>query len=347
LSSTSILYESLPIVRLGARNADEEVVTAPDFSSAAYMLEEYLALAVTGISIPSSVPEAKSILQFPNLLQKRITIINDDQERNAVSRILHPVMRSLEIREREDGLSFAYPKKMPQKVRRDFDIIRKSLFRLAIGFNHGIRVGISPVDVALHCRSLRDGLAPGDASVVLAQMEGLFGVYGDVDFNAPLPAESTPPELVSLFDRLVNDPCYLALSSSVGELGFPQTRKAALSRIRKQGRKLLTNSLLTKGWNYGGKAIKAWTGTPVPEAETILTFFSGKTLPVLVDLKSARMRAITRWQRSIDSIEPLSASMESYRGVTCIVTGAPPDDWEGGELTSQSFVLGRGTTLNS
>ncbi len=125
MSTTGILYESLPMVRLGVRDEYEEVIIAPDFSTAAYMLEEYLALATARISISKSSPEAKSISQFPKLLQKRILLINDDQEREAVSRILYPVLIELGIEERDSGLGLIYPSGMPCEVRRSFDILRK------------------------------------------------------------------------------------------------------------------------------------------------------------------------------------------------------------------------------
>lgn len=325
------------MIRLGARDEDEEVIIAPDFSTAAYMLEEYLALATTRIAISKSSPEAKSILQFPKLLQKRIVLINDDQEREAVSRILCPVLIELGIKERDSGLGLAYPSGMPCEVRRNFDILRKSLLRLAIGFNHGLQVGVYPSEVRSLSRNLRGGLANDEGRIVLAQLEGLLAVYGEVEFDAPLPPESSPPELISFFDRLLNDPSYLELSSSVADLGAPEKRQAALSRIRDWGRKLLMNSLLTKGGNYGGKAIKAWTGAPVPEADAMLSMFTGKTFPLLVDLRESRKRAIARWQQSLANTQPLSAFGESYTGVSWIVTGAPPENWDGGELMFHTF----------
>jgi hypothetical protein len=64
---SGVLYDSLPIIRLGVRNEDQQVVLAPDFSTFAYMLEEYITLATARIVIPASSPEAKRIADLPLL----------------------------------------------------------------------------------------------------------------------------------------------------------------------------------------------------------------------------------------------------------------------------------------
>jgi hypothetical protein len=234
---------------------------------------------------------------------------------------------------------------MPQQLKYQIKVIHSSLFRLSAGFNHSLQVSISPGTIQPLIRDTRKHLTNDIGRVVLAQLEGLFSVYEDVAFDVPQPPVTAPPELITLFDKLLNDPYYLQLSEAMFELGSHEKRSAALSKVRDWGRKLMTKSLLTKGWNYAGKAVKAWTGTPIPEADTLLSLISGKEFPVLVDLRKTRKRAVAAWHRSLNSTQPLSSTGDGYKGVSWILPGAPPEDWDGDELSVYSF--GRVSDLKS
>jgi hypothetical protein len=338
MRKSGILYDSLPMMRLGARDDTEEVVIAPDFSISAYMLEEYITLAAAKIAIPSSAPESKRLADLPALLRKRVRVIDDAAEREAISRLLHPVRVELGVKELKDGKQLRFPKTMPRDAQHTVRLIHKTLFQLAIGFNHGLQVSISPSTVQLAIRTIRKDLHDNDGRAILAQVEGLLAVYEDVTFESPRPPAAGPPELVSLFDRLLNDPNYLELSEAVSEIGTPQKRSAALSRVREWGRKLVTNVVFAKGWNYTGKVVKAWTGAPVPEADTLLTIISGKQFPLLVDLRDARKRAVRSWQGALNTRPPLSASGDEYDGVSWILPGTPPENWDGGDIST--YTLG-------
>lgn len=338
MTQLGILYDSLPMMRLGVQVDTEEVLIYPDFSISAYMLEEYMALAVARIVIPKSAPESDRLADFPDLLRKRVCVVDDTPEREAVRHLLCHVRKELGVEEAEDGTKYHFPKTMSQDIKRKVSLIHRTLLQLATGFNHNLQVGVFPASVQAAIRSLRGSLHQTNSRIVLAQLEGILAVYEDVTFESPQPPTVAPVELVSLFDRLVNDPDYLKLSDAVSKIAAPQTRTAALSMAREWGRKFLSNSVFAKGWNYAGKAVKAWTGTPVPEADALMTIVSGKQFPLLVDLRTARKRAVTSWRTTVNSRPPLSASGSEYEGVSWIMPGAPPDDWDGGDI--QLFRLG-------
>jgi hypothetical protein len=325
------------MMRLGVCHQDEEVVVFPDFSTFAYMREEYITLATARIVIPASSPEAKRFADLPLLLQKRVTVIDDAPERQAVSRLLYPVRAELGVQETDDGKQLHFPKGMPHETRHRITVVHRFLFRLAAGFNHGVQVGISPEDTRNVLRNLRGSLHNENARAILAQMEGILASYGKVTFESPHPNVTAPPELIALFDRLLNDPDYLQLSDAVSDLALPQKRRAALSRVRDCGRKLVTNGLVTKGWNYGGKVVKAWTGVPVPEADALLSLVSGQNFPVLVDLRPARKRAIEAWLKSARTSQPISASGDDYEGFSWTLPASPPDGWDRGEISMMSL----------
>lgn len=337
MKTSSILYESLPMVRLGIRDEDQGVIVAPDFSTFAFMLEEYIARAASRIVICESSAEAKMLADLPVLLRKRVTLIKDDPEMEAANRLLRPVRAELSVAISGHETTLKFPKGMPIALKRNVATAHRVLVGLALGFNHGIQIGMSLNEARVAVRTLRSDLRNIDARAVLAQIEGILAAYEDVTFESPRPDVPSAPELVALFDRIVNDPDYLQLSSAVYDLAVPSDRHEALSRIRTFGHRLLTNRALTKGWNYVGNVLTAWTGVPVPEAETLLSFVSGKDLPAFVDLREARKRAVGAWLKSAKDTIPISNTGNIYEGISWVLPAAPPDEWDGGAFSTMTF----------
>ena len=84
-----ILYEPLPIGRMGVRKDNHEVIVANDYSCFAQMIEEYISYGAIKIVIPQSAPEVKTLEQMPLLLKDRILIVNDSTEIETQHRLLH------------------------------------------------------------------------------------------------------------------------------------------------------------------------------------------------------------------------------------------------------------------
>lgn len=114
--------------------------------------------------------------------------------------------------------------------------------------------------------------------------------------------------MISIFDRLVNDPQYLKLSETVVSLSDPRLRRGALSQARALGRAVMSSSVIATGWNYVAKIIKVWTGVPVPETNALSVLVSNRTLPPLVDLHAARERALKMWLASANHQIPYRRS---------------------------------------
>jgi len=156
------------MMRLGVRTEDEAVVVAPDFSTLAYMLEEYITLAISGIVIPSSIPDFRRIAELPLLLKKRVRVIDDAPEREAVSRLLHPLRTEFGVEEKDDGNQLQFPKSMPAVVKHRIKIVHRDLRRLAIGFNHNLQIGISPESSRNMLEHLRRDVTDVNARAILA-----------------------------------------------------------------------------------------------------------------------------------------------------------------------------------
>ena len=101
-----ILYDPVPIGRLGVRKSDEEVIIANDYSCFAQMIEEYISYGVVKIAFPLSAPELTSIEQMPTILRNRVEIINDNSEREALHRVLFNLRKEFDVKidENNDNL---------------------------------------------------------------------------------------------------------------------------------------------------------------------------------------------------------------------------------------------------
>jgi hypothetical protein len=309
-----ILYESIPIARMGAvrEHADQplgesEVFVCADFSCFAYMLEEYIGYGAVSIVMPASAPEASFIDDMPPLLRNRILRMDDATEVEASRRILFGLRQSLGIKLSDSG-KFVYPKDFPHDHRWRISKIHSDLRRLAFGFNHGVQIEINPQRSTGILRSIREIANNADDRAVLAQVEGLLGYYTDLGFDARTPNDRAPGALITTFDRLINDPLYLEYSKSISELSSPVTRQGALVSLRRMANTAKSKQALATGWDFLTKVIKVWTGVPLPESKEIGAFVKGRNLPPLIDMTEARQRAVETWRNSDRTNKPLRRS---------------------------------------
>ncbi len=308
MKGTAVLFEPLPIGRLGVRRDDDKVVVGTDFSSFAYMLEEFVSLAALEIAIPKSFPESAALSDAPELLKQRITVIDDTAEFEAADRILHPLIKELGIEINRDTGELGRPHDLPQSVFFSVQRIRRDVRCMALGLNHSLHVDLSPTVAVSLSKELRERVQRSDTRALLANFEGLFSYYEDLEFSPVTPPPSMPAAMISIFDRLVNDPQYLELSETVSSLSDPRHRRGALSRVRSLWRAMISSNTNMTGWNYVAKVIKVWTGVPIPEANTLSVLVSGRTLPPPVDFHAARKRALRMWMTSGKHDVPYSRS---------------------------------------
>lgn len=341
MHKSELLYEPLPVARIGIKKETEEVVVGHDFSCFANMLEEYISYGAVKICMPKSAPEIASIEQMPLLLKNRIKIINDNEEIESMRRILHGLRKELEISISDEDQHLKFKKNTPRELIQTVNNVHSIVKKLAIGFNHGIQIDINPDASVQALRYLRETVKDPQTRLVLAQLEALMGLYENVSFNAPTPPKDNPPlEIISIFDRLINDQAYLEYSDSVALLSDPSSRDRALIQIRELERGVRSLSFISSGWNYAAKVIKAWTGVPVPESNTISNLIQGRSLPALIDLQVARENAVSMWGKSELVHAPLGRDGTPL-GEGEIVWLPPLDSMEIHSFNNRPFTLGK------
>jgi hypothetical protein len=295
MTPTHILYEPTAIGRIGVRKRDGEVVIGTDYSCFAYMLEEYISYGVFSIIIPSSSPEISLVNDLPDLLRKRIELVDDENDNEAVARVLFNLQNEFNIKLLQDDNSLSFPKGIDRTTESQIRQIHADLKRLAFGFNHGVHIEFNISHSADNIREVRKKVQNADTRVVLSHIEGVLSHYESVSFGSIVPKDSSPKELISIFDRLLNDPEYSAFSRSVSRLSEVKTRQRTLVEVREVARRLSSSRLVGATWDYITKVLKVWPGIPLPESKDLAGIISGRTIPAIVDLTERRARAVENW----------------------------------------------------
>jgi hypothetical protein len=304
MQKSEVLYEPLPIGRIGVRLDDQEVITTNDFSCFAQMLEEYISFGVVHIVIPVSFPELNVIEQMPPLLRKRIKVIDDSKEIEVAERLLSGIRCEFEIKLNDSG-QLKFPKDFPKDLAARINKVHSDVKRLALGFNHGIQIDIDTTYSVNVLRDLRAKVSDSTSRIILSQIEALLKTYKDVSFDALISSSNVSQELISIFDRLVNDRSYLQYSNSIARLTLPETRDQALVDLREFSRRTSSKEFVGSSWNYFTKILKVWTGIPLPESKEIALLIHDKALPPLVNLKESRQRAVQMWRDLGNTNQPL------------------------------------------
>lgn len=307
LKKAEILYEPLPIGRMGVRKDTKQVIVAQDFSCFGQMLEEYICFGAVNIILPSSSPEIAILDEMPLLLKKRIKIIQDQKEIETVNRILHEVRDEFQIKINEENNYLSFPKGCSPQLIESIDDVHIDLKKLALGFNHKIQVNINTDHSIASLRYLRTQVNNSTSRIVLAQLEGLLNQYKKIEFDAiSTPKDDTPFELISLLDKLINDDHYLEYSDAITELSTPLSRESAILKIRELSRVIGSKKFMSTGWDYITKILKVWTGVPLPESTAIASLINGNELPSFVDMENAQKRAVDIWRNSNMTNKPLN-----------------------------------------
>src|SRR5580704_2501881 len=302
MTPTDILYEPTPIIRIGLHKDDRalvfndrRVVFGADYSCSAYILEEYISYGIVSIVIPSSSPESSLVHDVPELLGRRLKVLNDKNENEAVARLLFGLRRELKIELSDADNSLAFPEEIDNITRAQIAQIHADVKRLAFGFNHGVHIELNTTHSVDNIRQIRNKTQDTQTRIVLSHLEGILSRFEPVSFGSIVPKESNPRELISIFDRLLNDPEYIAFSRSVSRLSEAKTRQRVLVEAREFARRLASSKFLGATWDYIIKILKVWPGIPLPESKDLGGIISGRTIPAIVDFTEARSRAVENW----------------------------------------------------
>jgi hypothetical protein len=211
--------------------------------------------------------------------------------------------------------------------------------RLAIGFNHNVQIELVIEDSIRSMRRLRARIKDNHTRIILSHLEGILSQYEPISFDSIVPKENSPRGLISMFDRLLNDPEYTAFSASIGELTEAKTRQKALIEVREFARRVCSTTLIGTSWDYVTKILKVWPGIPLPESKDFAAIVKDRRIPGIMDLAEARARAAENWRSYATTNPPLSRDGAPLSGDN--VDWLPPmPSMKAGQPSSQYLTLG-------
>jgi hypothetical protein len=304
LIGTTILFDPLPVGRIGVYRDSQEVVVASDFSTLAWMIEEFVSLGVCTILVGKSAPESRLVTKMPPLLRRRITLASDEQELRARALIMEPIHEELGCRVVRGNLKF--DRKIENNLKAAVIRVHRDLYALAVGLNHSVQVNVRPAGTVTALQHLRSALRDPRGRSVVAQLSGVIAAYVPLTFDGPQITATAPTELVSIFDRLVNEESYSGFSNSIGSLTQSSGRRAALARTRTFLRQIVKSPPAQVILDVVSKIVKVGGANAIPQASSLFSMFQVRALPMLVDLSEARSRALKRWLATAGAVPPFS-----------------------------------------
>lgn len=166
---------------------------------------------------------------------------------------------------------------------------------MAFGFNRGVRIELNTANSVGNIRKVRNKTKGTNTRIILSHLEGILSRYEPVSFGSIVPKDSNPREIISIFDRLLSDPEYISFSQSVSSLSEAKTRQKTLVEVREFARRISSSRFVGATWDYITKILKVWPGIPLPESKDLAGIITGRTIPAVVDLTEARLRAVEHW----------------------------------------------------
>jgi hypothetical protein len=305
VTGTTILFDPLPVGRIGVHRDSHEVVIASDFSTFAWMIEEFVSLGVCAICIGKSAPESRLVTKMPPLLRRRITLANDEEELRARALIMEPIHEEVGCRVVQGSVKF--DRKTKDDLKAAIIRVHRDLYALAVGLNHGVQVNMHPARTIAALHYLRGALRDPRGRSVATQLSGVMAAYVPVTFDGPQITATAPTELVNIFDQLVNEESYSGFSNSIGSLTQSKGRKAALARARTYLRRIIKSPPAQVIVDTISKIVKVGGANAIPQASSLFSMFQGRALPMLLDLSPARSQALNRWLATAGSAPPFSS----------------------------------------
>ena len=311
---TQILFEPLPIARIGVEADTTNVVFANDYSCFGKMLEEYISHGAISIVIPASSPEAKLIDDMPPLLQNRVKVVNDDNENDSIIRLFHGLYSDLGISAGDDRIQLRFPKEMPRDLRIALQASVENTRRILISYNKQIEAEVN-IELAIRSyRHVRQAVADPASRIILAHFEGLLSHYEQTEYQSLVPRSDSAQDLINMFDQLVNDPLYIQYSESCAQMSSPSGRAQAISKLRQLSRSISSKKYVGVVWDYATKIVKVWPGIHMPESKELSIFADNKQLPSFLNLQSARISAVQEWRASGLVRSPLNRAGKPVSG---------------------------------
>lgn len=273
--------------------AGESMGHAIDVSALYDFIEAFIARSAVSVALlaPQNVSEDfKS--HISTVYRGHVFFLDAESVVRKVRLYLDPIFRETESD--FDGFRLAY--KRPSSESREVpDLlfsISKDLVRYLLAIEHNLQLDLRITNLHDSIKTLRSRVFDPEARYKLAVLEGLLSSYGNIE-QPSLQVKGVPSnEALELFNDLVNDDLYIALSAEVNKLKLANLRERAVVTSRKLVNEIALRPRFKGVLTYAVKVVSGLLKLPEPDIQAI---WSPHRAPIISSLAPEQENALLEW----------------------------------------------------
>jgi hypothetical protein len=294
-----LLYQT-PFIFLGDRMAGTTWAHLP------YMLNELIALGITNVticgrghddvkSLTGSIHElvsepGRATYPLPPIIKNRLVFIDRLEYRHAIFYAFEDLFDEFGIKASPSLDSFSSPTGFSKSNEElTMALIRLSQYTHEFITAKCTRSQCSPdVDSILQIIDFLLSKATGTRGLTtLSILKGIFSGYKPVDHDALHCRVNPSDSMLTLFDDLIHDANYRALSVELHRFGIDRDIASIKHHAGQLVRQVIDSRLGRNVFSYGSKLVSVHTGSPMPDGDFAQSLLRDAYFPPIVDLAPA------------------------------------------------------------
>lgn len=280
-------------------NTSNELMLSRDASFLPYLVSELVAQSALKLVVPKSSILASFAKHLPQSMRQYMEIIDSSRAFRRAQALLAPLYTEFGVTKATEGVFTASRKPPPEVL-----ILYSDLPNFVIGVEHKAEVAIDFAALKQATCSLRSIVRSHDARMALAQLEGTFSLYSDLEVPTLEAISGATQAHAANFRRLLEDYEYAELCTEAHNLGIRTLSRRAAQLMRRKAESVVSRAPFKGIFNLGTKVITAWTKAPMPDSDMISQLLLGSYMPPIVRTKDAYRHAQRAWETDAPEFIP-------------------------------------------
>lgn len=285
---------------LGLRVTPDGGTVFADGSSLSFIVEELIALSAVSIVIPNSHPAAEFVSSLDPLIVKRVQVVDEQKNFQDLVALLGPLTEEYSVD--FDGGTFGCSA-IDRVVWDGLAELYFALDMFLLAMTHRTELDISLGRLKSNVKTLRHACRNPSSRAILSSIEGVLNTYQTLNCKALYVNPHAKPQLVNVFNDLIEDSAYRNAAKQAHTLGIPAKALRALTIMGRCLEDILTRSPFKQLFNLGGRAIEASTNIPIPASDVAKELLSRGFLPPIISTQEAFKQAKRAWNDA--NVQPM------------------------------------------
>jgi hypothetical protein len=292
-----LLTDPGPFRKIVAKS--DTIMMSRDSSFLPYLIDELVAQSALKLVIPKGTVLAACAVHLPGFMQRHVEIVDSSRAFSRAMALLAPVFKEFGVTEATEGMA-----RLSRGTPREVLVLYQEFPTFVRGLEHKTEIAIDFAAMKEATRVLRGLARSHRARIALAQLEGVFNTYEDLE----VPMIEAIPRATEAHDenfrRLLEDYEYAELSAEAHNLGVGALSRRAAQLMRRTAMSVVSRTPFREIFNLGTKVITVWTKAPMPDSETVSRLLRSSYMPPIVRTKDAYRRAERAWETDAPEFIP-------------------------------------------